>query len=179
MQNPYPDEPKIQKDRQMYCVGLPRPKAGVVDQGTTNLVCRRHEFGMGHLRDPAACYLASTPLAYRRLRPKSVHTCSCRCEHKGFAVSTQLLRLHLPVKCEQRILNQRSPRTISVSKHRSDSAQQLLSSPQITYSLSHRHPTARTRQPATDGGRADRADKARIRVRLLACCAVAAIPPAP
>ena len=25
------------------------------------------------------------------------------------AVSTQLLRLHLPVKCEQRILNQRSP----------------------------------------------------------------------
>ena len=29
----------------------------------------------------------------------------CRCEHKGFAVSTQLLRLHLPVKCEQRILN--------------------------------------------------------------------------
>ena len=54
-----------------------------------------------------------------------------------------------------------------------------LSSPQTTHSLSRRHPTARTRQPATDGGRADRADKARIRVRLLACCAVAAIPPAP
>ena len=46
-----------------------------------------------------AYYLASTLLAYRRLKPKSVHTCSCRCEHKGFAVSTQLLRLHLPVKC--------------------------------------------------------------------------------
>ena len=54
-----------------------------------------------------------------------------------------------------------------------------LSSPQTTHCLSRRHPTARTRQPATDGGRADRADKARIRVRLLACCAVAAIPPAP
>ena len=39
--------------------------------------------------------------------------------------------------------------------------QQLLSSPQITYSLSRRHPTARTWQPATDGGRADRADKAK------------------
>ena len=64
---------------------------------------------MGHPRNPTAYYLASTLLAYRRLRPKSVHTCSCRCEHKGFAVSTQLLRLHLPVKCEQRILNQRSP----------------------------------------------------------------------
>ena len=48
-----------------------------------------------------------------------------------------------------------------------------------SHAISRRHPTARTRQPATDGGRADRADKARIRVRLLACCAVAAIPPAP
>ena len=67
------------------------------------------ELVMGHPRNPTAYYLASTLLAYRRLRPKSVHTCSCRCEHKGFAVSTQLLRLHLPVKCEQRILNQRSP----------------------------------------------------------------------
>ena len=47
-----------------------RPKAGVVDQGTTNLVCRRHEFGMGHLRDPAACYLDSTLSEYRRLRPR-------------------------------------------------------------------------------------------------------------
>ena len=50
-----------------------RPKAGVVDQGITNLVCRRHErlgwdtFG---LRDPAACYLDSTLSAYRRLRPR-------------------------------------------------------------------------------------------------------------
>ena len=67
------------------------------------------ELVMGHPRNPTAYYLASTLLAYRRLRPKSVHTCSCWCEHKGFAVSTQLLRLHLPVKCEQRILNQRSP----------------------------------------------------------------------
>ena len=63
------------------------------------------ELVMGHPRNPTAYYLASTLLAYRRLRPKSVHTCSCRCEHKGFAVSTKLLRLHLPVKCEQRILN--------------------------------------------------------------------------
>ena len=47
-----------------------RPKAGVVDQGTTNLVCRQHEFGMGHLRDPAACYLDSTLSEYRRLRPR-------------------------------------------------------------------------------------------------------------
>ena len=70
------------------------------------------ELVMGHPRNPTAYYLASTLLAYRRLRPKSVHTCFCRCEHKGFAVTTQLLRLHLPVKCEQRILNQRSPGTI-------------------------------------------------------------------
>ena len=47
-----------------------RPKVCVVDQGTTNLVCRQHEFGMGHLRDPAACYLDSTLSEYRRLRPR-------------------------------------------------------------------------------------------------------------
>ena len=97
------------------------------------------ELVMGHPRNPTAYYLASTLLAYRRLRPKSVHTCSCRCEHKGFAVSTQLLRLHLPVKCEQRILNQRSPRTISVSKHRSDSAHSCSRRPQnrgVIFSLS-------------------------------------------
>ena len=77
MQNPYPDEPKIQKDRQMrnvLWVGLPSKGECrcVVDQGTTNLVCRRHEFGMGHLRDPAACYLVldSTLSEYRRLRPR-------------------------------------------------------------------------------------------------------------
>ena len=86
-----------------------RQRLGQRAQGTVLRRAPCQERNRQDPRNPTAYYLASTLLAYRRLRPKSVHTCSCRCEHKGFAVSTQLLRLHLPVKCEQRILNQRSP----------------------------------------------------------------------
>ena len=72
MQNPYPLTQTNQKSKKTdkCIVSGYRPKAGVVDLGTTNLVCRRHEFGMGHLRDPAACYLDSTLSEYRRLRPR-------------------------------------------------------------------------------------------------------------
>ena len=71
-----------------------RPKAGVVDQGTTNLVCRQHEFGMGHLRDPAACYLDSTLSEYRRLRPRQkrflfflrIYSHGFSCEEKRLCV---------------------------------------------------------------------------------------------
>ena len=67
---PLPRRTKKSKKTDKCIVSGYRPKAGVVDQGTTNLVCRRHEFGMGHLRDPAACYLDSTLSEYRRLRPR-------------------------------------------------------------------------------------------------------------
>ena len=67
---PLPRRTKKSKKTDKCIVSGYRPKAGVVDQGTTNLVCRQHEFGMGHLRDPAACYLDSTLSEYRRLRPR-------------------------------------------------------------------------------------------------------------
>ena len=91
--------------RSLYRVGTSGGVRSVAAATVRGQRAQRHMLLMGHPRNPTAYYLASTLLAYRRLRPKSVHTCSCRCEHKGFAVSTQLLRLHLPVKCEQRILN--------------------------------------------------------------------------
>ena len=35
------------------------------------MICRQHEFVMGHHRDPTVRYLAIALLTYRRLRPSS------------------------------------------------------------------------------------------------------------
>ena len=78
-----------------------RPKAGVVDQGTTNLVYRQHEFGMGHLRDPAACYLDSTLSEYRRLRPSEAENVSVflRFSSQDFPVKRDVEKQTFQTRC--------------------------------------------------------------------------------
>ena len=59
-----------QKDKKDSSKHVGEPSKGGCSR-PKDMICRQHEFVMGHHRDPTVRYLAITLLTYRRLRPSS------------------------------------------------------------------------------------------------------------
>ena len=65
-----------QKDKKDSSKHVGEPSKGGCSR-PRDMICRQHEFVMGHHRDPTVRYLAIALLTYRRLRPRDFF-----CEHR-------------------------------------------------------------------------------------------------
>ncbi len=81
-----------------------------------DMICRQHEFVMGHHRDPTVRYLAIALLTYRRLRPSS------RCSQSSVNTGERIFL--------STISSTKKRSKHSVSKHLSDALDYLLSAGQ-------------------------------------------------
>ena len=93
-----------QKDKKDSSKHVGEPSKGGCSR-PRDMICRQHEFVMGHHRDPTVRYLAIALLTYRRLRP------SCRCSQSSVNTGERFFSRRF--FCEETFKH-------SVSKHLSD-----------------------------------------------------------